>query len=189
MSPRLNRRSLLKGAASAAAALVCQTPGRAPGAPAAEIHDTRVISHLTHRYHGWPTLAQRAGGELLLVCSGGREGHVCPFGRVDLMRSGDQGRSWTWPQVVMDGPIDDRDAGVLETDRRTMLVTSFSSLAYQPALERAEKLAPGQPGAWDPARLARWQAAHDRASDAQRMRALGVWMTRSVDGDDSERKS
>jgi len=36
-------------------------------------------------YHGWPTLAQRADGELLLAFSGGRETHVCPFGRGDLI--------------------------------------------------------------------------------------------------------
>ena len=64
---------------------------------------------------GWPTLARCRNGQLLLVCSGGREAHVCPFGRVELMRSHDQGQTWTWPEIVMDGPIDDRDAGVLET--------------------------------------------------------------------------
>ena len=39
---------------------------------------------------------------------------------------------WTWPEVVLDGPIDDRDAGVLETRQGTLLITTFTSLAYEP---------------------------------------------------------
>lgn len=142
-----------------------------------EMLDTRVVSKLDQMYHGWPTLARRTNGELLLVCSGGRESHVCPFGRVDLMRSHDDGQTWTWPEVLLDGPIDDRDAGILETPQGTLLATTFTSLAYVPSLERAE-----EQGTWDAERLARWQAAHNRVNEEKRQTALGVWMTRSTDG-------
>ena len=98
----------------------------------AKISATRVISQLPDLYHGWPTLAQGKSGELLLVCSGGREAHVCPFGRTDFMRSSDGGETWSFPRVVMDGPIDDRDAGVLETAKGSILITNFTSLAYEP---------------------------------------------------------
>jgi hypothetical protein len=57
--------------------------------PTIEILDTRVISWQTPVYHGWPTLARRSNGELLVVFSGGREKHVCTFGRVEWMRSKD----------------------------------------------------------------------------------------------------
>jgi hypothetical protein len=145
--------------------------------PAAKIDETRVVSHLKHRYHGWPTLARRANGELLLVCSGGRETHVCPFGRVELMRSHDGGMTWSWPEVVIDGPIDDRDASVLETANGTLLVTTFTSLAYEADLNKAQ-----EGGNWPADKLARWQAAHQRVSAEQRQAALGVWMKRSTDG-------
>ncbi len=79
-------------------------------------------------YHGWPTLARRKNGELLLAFSGGRERHVCPFGRLEWMRSKDNGVTWGWPQVLYDGPIDDRDAGVVETGQGSILVTTFTSL-------------------------------------------------------------
>ena len=98
--------------------------------PGFDISQTCVISHLAHRYPGWPTLARRKNGQLLLVCSGGRESHVCPFGRVELMRSDDGGRSWSWPQTLIDTAIDDRDAGVLETPTGSLLVTTFTSLAF-----------------------------------------------------------
>jgi hypothetical protein len=146
-------------------------------APPAEIVDCRVISHQPQLYHGWPTLARRANGELLLVYSGGREAHVCPFGRVELMRSRDNGDSWSWPRVVMDGPIDDRDAGVLETAKGSILITTFTSLAYEPILAKAEK-----EETWVEQRLASWRAAHHRVSAEGRRAALGVWMIRSTDG-------
>jgi hypothetical protein len=77
----------------------------------------------------------------------------------------------------MDGPIDDRDAGVLETAKGSILITTFTSLAYEPLLTRAEKN-----GDWPPERLARWRAAHHRVDAAGRGAALGVWMIRSTDG-------
>ena len=175
MPADLSRRSFIASAVATTAALSSSQAYSAP--PAATIEETRVISHLKHRYHGWPTLARRASGELLLVCSGGRESHICPFGRIELMRSHDNGTTWTWPEVVMDGPIDDRDAGVLETAKGTLLVTTFTSLAYEPILKKAEKAEN-----WPAEKLVRWQAAHHRVSDEQRQQALGVWMKRSTDG-------
>ena len=50
-------------------------------------------------YSGWPTLARRRNGDLLLVWSGDREAHVCPFDRVLLSVSRDNGSSWTWPHA------------------------------------------------------------------------------------------
>src|SRR4051812_17120215 len=91
-----------------------------------------TISKQSEFYHGWPTVAIRRNGELLAVWSGGREAHVCPFGRVELMRSKDNGETWSWPEVLMDTAIDDRDAGVCETPQGSLLVTTFTSLAYEP---------------------------------------------------------
>jgi sialidase-1 len=128
-------------------------------------------------YSGWPTLARRANGDLLLAWSGHREAHVCPFGVVDFAISRDEGRSWTWPRTIMDSDLDDRDAGVLETQRGTLLVTTFTSLAYEPTLERARR-----EGTWPAERLARWEAIHRRLDPAGRRSQLGCWMLRSTDG-------
>jgi len=179
---KINRRQMLSSTGVAATCVALGIPRRASAAPRAEIRETKVISHQTDLYHGWPTLARRRNGQLLLVCSGGREAHVCPFGRVELMRSNDDGETWSWPRVVMDGPIDDRDAGVLETAKGSILITTFTSLAYESGLTKAEKIEPGQPGAWPEDKLKRWQAAHNRVSAEQRQAALSVWMIRSTDG-------
>ena len=141
-----------------------------------KVHGIHVVSLRPNQYHGWPTLARRRNGQLLLVCSGGRESHVCPFGQVELMRSDDDGKTWTFPRVLLDLAIDDRDAGILETTRGTLLATTFSSLAYEYQFNN------GNINKWDAARQARWRGAHNRISAAERKAQLGTWMLRSTDG-------
>jgi sialidase-1 len=170
-----NRRDWLKSTLAVGAGIALSRNGLA--APSAVTEDVRVISQQPEMYHGWPTLARRKNGELLLVCSGGREQHVCPFGRVELMRSHDGGATWSFPRVVMDGPIDDRDAGVLETARGTILVTTFTSLAYEPILMRARTSSEANNERWQ-----RWEQAHNRVSAEQRQATLDVCMKRSTDG-------
>ena len=182
MTPSITRREMLKTSAAATAPLLLHSQG-ASGAPKAGVLETKVISRQPELYHGWPTIARRQCGQLLVVCSGGREAHVCPFGRVELMRSNDDGRTWGWPGVLLDTEIDDRDSGVLETAQGTILVTTFTSLAYEDyELAKAEKIKPGEPGAWPPERLARWRAAHNRLPADKRKEMLGEWMLRSTDG-------
>ena len=133
---------------------------------AANVEPIATISMQPEYYHGWPTLVRRKSGDLLLVCSGGRESHICPFGRVELMRSRDGGRTWSWPEVLMDSPIDDRDAGIVETASGALLVTTFTSLAFEAVKTRT----------------ARWAAAELRTTPEQRQSLLDTWMLRSADG-------
>src|ERR1700720_2854440 len=116
----LTRRALLGSAAISA------VPTHASAG--ARVDSIAIISRQPEFYHGWATLALRKNGELVVAYSGGREAHVCPFGRVELIRSSDGGRTWSWPEVIMDTPIDDRDAGVFETPAGSLLVTTFTSL-------------------------------------------------------------
>lgn len=171
------RRNFLGQIAAGATFVPAILRGAEPTVPQVKILDTRTISHEPQYYHGWPTLARRRNGELLVVCSGGRQSHVCPFGRVELMVSRDDGRSWTWPRVLLDSDLDDRDAGVLETGKGTLLVTTFTSLAYESILNEAiEK------GDWPSDKLNAWLAARDRLSAEGRRSDLGQWMIRSEDG-------
>ena len=179
---RLNRREMMRTASTLAAGITLGIRRRAAGAPNARINSKRVITMQPYLYHGWPTLTRRTNGELLLVCSGGREAHVCPFGRVELMRSKDEGNTWSFPRVLLDSPIDDRDAGVLETSKGTILVTTFTSLAYASRLALGEGFKKGGETAWSEEKLSRWQAAHARLGEAERYSMLGSWMIRSTDG-------
>ena len=170
----LSRRQLLTGVAAAGIGFPFII--RAAD-PKAKNLGTRVISLRPNHYHGWPTLARRKNGELLLVCSGGRESHVCPFGQVELMRSSDGGKTWSFPRVLLDSPIDDRDAGVLETAKGALLATTFTSNAYDERI-----LAKGAPKKWTVEKRTRWLAAHNRVPAAARKSELGTWMIRSTDG-------
>lgn len=175
-SQSLSRRSLLRnGTLAAAGSFFVSSSAKA--APSIKVLDTRVISQQPELYCGWPTVARRKNGELWLAWSGGREEHVCPFGQVVAMTSRDDGATWNYPRVLLDGAIDDRDAGVLETAKGTLLVTTFTSLAYEPILEKAEK-----EGKWPQERLKRWQAARDWLTPEERKKELGVWLIRSTDG-------
>ena len=176
--PTSRRQFLDQSALAAAGLFVAAAPGACSQAgPRAHILDTRVISLDAQHYHGWPTVTRLKSGRLLVVCSGGREEHVCPFGRVDLCASDDDGRSWGWPRTLLDSDIDDRDAGILETASGALLVTTFTSLACEPILTKAEAS-----GAWETAKLRRWRAAHNRLTAAERHAELGQWMIRSTDG-------
>jgi len=152
----LRRRDFISTSAAAAAL-------RAQTAPRRHVESVVTISRQPEYYHGWPTLAARRNGELLLAYSGGRDAHVCPFGRVELMRSRDSGRTWSWPEVLLDSPIDDRDTGVMETASGSLLVTTFTSLAYEAVLKEA--------AGWSAEKLERWRAANRRTTPEQR-RAL-----------------
>ncbi|HUG18865.1 MAG TPA: sialidase family protein [Planctomycetaceae bacterium] len=173
-----SRRSFLKLSAGFAAGAFVGPRLVRGAAPGFELIETKVISPDDGIYRGWPSVTRTKNGELVCVCSGGRESHVCPFGRVEMFVSKDDGASWSGPRTLIDGPIDDRDAGVLETAKGTLLVTTFTSLAYVPILEKAE----ANPDSWDKDRLARWQAVHNKLTVAQRQAELGVWMIRSTDG-------
>ena len=88
---------------------------------------SKVICRQAGRYIGWPTIARTADGELLVVFSGDRDAHVCPFGKTFLIRSRDDGESWSAPVVVNDTPLDDRDAGILACADGTLIVSWFTS--------------------------------------------------------------
>ena len=162
-------------------------PFHAAGAPPrATIHETKTISWQPDLYHGWPTVVRRRNGELWLSWSGGRESHVCPFGQVCVMTSRDDGKTWTFPRVLLDSASDDRDSGVLETARATLLVTTFTSID-DGVFKKARDYVRHDGTAWvtapiPPDRLARWKAAFDRLGDDERGAEQGEWVIRSTDG-------
>jgi len=162
-----------------AAVLSVATPWVMGGdAPTAEVVDVRIISQQPEFYAGWPTVVRRSNGELWVTWSGGREAHVCPFGQVHAMKSNDGGETWTFPRVLHDGPLDDRDAGILETAKGTLIVTTFSSLAYEVRLMSS----PDKMAEWEPEKVRRWKAERDWLTTEERKKELGEWALRSTDG-------
>jgi len=139
----------------------------------AAILETKPICVEPGRYIGWPTICRRASGELLVVFSGDRDQHVCPWGKVQLIRSSDDGRTWSKPVTIQNGIIDDRDAGLIELKDGTLLLNWFTSIAF--AVWNKDE--PGDRGAG--AQYVR----HFKSLPREQVRAaLGAWTARSTDG-------
>ena len=107
----------------------------AGGADIAEIAWTKTICIEKDRYIGWPTVCRLQNGDLLAVFSGDRDHHVCPYGKVQLIRSKDGGETWSEPKTIANGLLDDRDAGVVQLPNGEIVVTWFTSIAYASAGE------------------------------------------------------
>ena len=151
-------------------------------APKFELGQPKEIARHPGIYYGWPTVGiNHDTAELFVVASGGREAHVCPFGRVDMFRSKDLGETWTWPQTIYDGPTDDRDAGILVTSKGTILVTTFTSDGYIVRLKEEERRRKEGKGEFTDEQLARWYGVHNRMTDEERKKEMGCWMLRSTD--------
>lgn len=78
-------------------------------------------------YYAWPSVARNDDGELIVTCSGNRIMHVCPFGKVIMRKSRDEGKTWSAPIIAIDTPLDDRDSGILNLGGGKMLVSSFNN--------------------------------------------------------------
>lgn len=140
----------------------------------AKIMWVRTICAPKDRYIGWPTVCRQKNGEIVVVFSGDRERHVCPFGKVQMVRSTDEGETWTSAATVANGPIDDRDAGVTELSDGQLLVTYFTSIYYR------RLLADIWPRPEDPKY---WWKRHDEKLQPDIVRdALGYFATWSKNG-------
>ena len=77
-------------------------------------------------YFGWPSVAKLPDGNLAMVCSGFRTGHIDPFGKGVICYSKDEGKTWSKPLPIIDTLEDDRDCGILVYNSKVM-VNSFNN--------------------------------------------------------------
>jgi sialidase-1 len=129
--------------------------------------ETKVLCKQENRYIGWPTIAKTKSGELLAVFSGDRDQHVCPYGIVQMIRSKDNGVTWSEPETVNNTPLDDRDAGIIETKDGILVVSWFTSLAFD-----NERYFRNNPA---------WERHAGKLSQETREKWLGNWTRRSLD--------
>lgn len=120
-------------------------------------------------HYGWPGMTRTQAGDLLVGASQ-RLIHVDPFGRVVVVRSTDDGHTWSAPEVVFDSLTDDRDVALNTLPDSTVVASWFSSSAWAKGNVR-------------PA----WQPMLDRLTP-DTLRALAGyhgtrgWLRRSTDG-------
>lgn len=138
----------------------------------ASILSTKVLCKEPGRYIGWPTVARADDGELLVVFSGNRDEHVCPWGITQMVRSRDNGSTWSTPETINNTPLDDRDAGIIVTRKGTIVVSWFTSLAFTEP--RYIKNYPVEV-------TKTWKRHTEKLSPEIREQWLGCWIRRSTD--------
>ena len=139
----------------------------------AVVHWSKVICKQPENYLGWPTIGRTDDGELLVVFSGERETHVCPYGVNQLIRSSDGGETWTEPETVNSSPLDDRDTGLLVTRTGALVITWFTGTSYSDPARYREQY-PDEYMSW----VRHWQKIPQRDRDKYH----GHWSRRSTDG-------
>ena len=142
------------------------------------IHWHKVICKEPGNYLGWPTVAQSLTGELVVVFSGGREEHVCPYGRTELVRSGDVGETWSDPVTINNTLLDDRDAGIVTMKSGTFVMSWFTT----PVWETLDRIRAG--GRYSNHVLDSWERYSEKVRPEAERQGLGyrAWTRRSTDG-------
>ncbi len=141
----------------------------------AAIEWTRVLCKEPGRYIGWPSVCLRKNGELLAVFSGDRDAHICPWGKVQMVKSTDLGGTWGAPVTIGNTPLDDRDAGIIELPNGDLVVAWFTSLAYCQSIRDRAKLPSGSA-------KEQWFLHDEKIPQAVKDEWLGAYTMRSSDG-------
>jgi hypothetical protein len=88
--------------------------------------DVVVVPRAGDRRAFFPAVERLPDGNLLVVYYDSPD-HVSPAGRISMVRSRDDGATWTGPEVIVDTPLDDRDPSLMRTRTGTLLLNFFAS--------------------------------------------------------------
>jgi photosystem II stability/assembly factor-like uncharacterized protein len=113
-----------------------------------------IVRHVSiyssrHEYCAWPTIVRASNGDLIVAFSVNEE-HLGPDGRIVMVRSTDNGTTWSKPKTLYDSPIDDRDIG-LTVGKHGLLIAHLWSTFWT-----CEKYRALPPKAYPPKTIARW---------------------------------
>jgi hypothetical protein len=86
--------------------------------------DVIVAARTAQRSTYFPTVERLRNGDLIVVYYDSPD-HVSEAGRIALVRSSDDGRTWSAPRVIVDTMFDDRDPSIMQTSWGTLLLTFF----------------------------------------------------------------
>ena len=141
----------------------------------ADILWTKPICIEEGRYIGWPTVIVTQKGTLLAAFSGDRDAHICPWGKVEIVRSEDGGETWSKPLTVANSPIDDRDCGMVQLKNGEILAIYVSCATWNEIKDfRTRSFAPTS-------REFQWQRHVSKLGAETIKQQKGVWCVRSHD--------
>jgi len=138
----------------------------------AKIISTKIICQQEDRYIGWPTIALTENKELIAVFSGDRDAHVCPWGKTQMIKSADNGTTWSAPITINNSPLDDRDAGIIQTKQGTLIASWFTSVYFIYMFE-------DKGNEWSPEMQRYWGRHIEKLTPETKKQWLGNWIIRS----------
>lgn len=141
----------------------------------AQILSASVICRQPERYIGWPTVVLTNQNKLIAVFSGDRDGHVCPWGKTQMVQSEDFGETWSDPVTINNTPLDDRDAGIMQTKQGTLIASWFTSVAFLYQFEAKREKYPE-------IMQVSWSRHIEKLIPETKQQWLGNWIRRSTDG-------
>jgi hypothetical protein len=112
-----------------AAILLCLSWCAATGA--AEISDPQHSVAASGQGY-FPVALRLADGRIAVVMRGGAP-HLGIKGRLDMVFSADEGKTWSTPSLVVDTPIDDRNPAFGQAKDGTLVVSFFRTSRYDAA--------------------------------------------------------
>ncbi len=155
-------------------------PAPTPAAPvdiavAAEVLESTTVFADPAIYAAWPDLVRLPDGTLVLAFCATEE-HLAPDGRILVMRSTDNGQTWSDPIVAYDTPLDDRESGLTVSPDGSLALHVWST-AWTP-----EAYAHYGPEAYPLETLARWSEHVAQADYRAAFDRKGAWVLTSTDG-------
>jgi len=93
--------------------------------------DDYIIKHIKiyashNEYCAWPAMIRAANSDLLVAFCINEE-HLGPNGKIAMVRSTDNGKTWGMPEIICDTPIDDRHAGLTLLKDGKIITHSWST--------------------------------------------------------------
>ena len=126
--------------------------------------ETVAVSRPDQMY-GWPGLVRQADGTLVAAVSE-RKHHVCPHGRIVIVRSTDNGKKWGLPQEVFNSEMDDRHPSLAVLPDGTLICSLLTVNFWMSERQLKDE----------------WKARAARVSEKMLEESLGDWLVRSFDG-------
>jgi len=152
---------------------ICIEPGKFPGTGTEYGLDANghiVIKKNVmepNRYLGWPTILKTDKDRLMVSFSGDRDSHICPYGKTQMIISDDNGKTWSTPEIINNTPLDDRDSGLIQTPKGTLVISWFTSLVFESPAHTSTYF--------------KYARIGEKISAASKKQWLGNWVRRSED--------
>ena len=133
-------------------------------------------------YQAFPDASRLRNGDILCVFYGGY-GHVSlpnrdypRGGRICMVRSSDEGRTWTQPEILYDSPDDDRDPHIALLHDGTLVCTFFTYRSTPAGVEYDTKIVFSHDGGQSWSKRATTIARNYAVSAPVREIAPGRWL-------------